>query len=268
MKKRRTLPMASDGAIRGIRLSRNMGKMAWMGAILSALVGFPLPSADGQVPQPTRREHSSRADGNRVVLRVFIPPAPEPTHQVNPVDLVEEPAPAAEEIPAPAPRTEGIPAPAPTHGVLGRTMETVTTRTRPPDGQLPEVLPAVTPGLQPTEQDPRTGCRPWRPLVYHWQAPDASHLPLYFQDVNLERYGYVPRPLRIVQPMVSGARFCATVPALPYLMAIHPPCRPVYALGDYRPGSRVPYRWQHVPLRPRPAGIEAAAITGMIFVVP
>ena len=110
--------------------------------------------------------------------------------------------------------------------------------------------------------------RQWAGLQYCWDAPVLSHGPLYFEEVNLERHGYGPKCLRAVQPVLSGAQFFATVPALPYKIAARPPCHPVYTLGRYRPGSPVPYRVNYPPLSLRGGVAEAGVAVGLIFLIP
>ena len=85
----------------------------------------------------------------------------------------------------------------------------------------------------------------WYTMVETWEAPSFFHRPLYFEEVNLERYGhYVPR----WQPAISAAHFAANLASLPYQMYVHPPCEPVYTLGHYRPGSCNPHQIHYLPL--------------------
>src|SRR5262249_35980113 len=56
--------------------------------------------------------------------------------------------------------------------------------------------------------------------AYYWQASAFCHGPLYFEEVNLERYGY---SFGVLQPAVSGAHFFGTLPLLPYKMAVDRP---------------------------------------------
>ena len=117
--------------------------------------------------------------------------------------------------------------------------------------------------------------RGWDQRMYMWEATSLCHRPLYFEEVNLERYGFFccdhrcgGIPAALVQPVLSGAHFFATVPALPYKMALDPPCECIYTLGHYRPGSCVPHRIHYLPLRPLPAAVEACVITGLVFALP
>ena len=74
--------------------------------------------------------------------------------------------------------------------------------------------------------------------------------------------------LRVFQPVLSGAHFFATVPALPYKMAVDPPWACVSTLGHYRPGSPAPYRVIYPPLSVRGALAEAAVVIGGIVLIP
>jgi hypothetical protein len=106
----------------------------------------------------------------------------------------------------------------------------------------------------------------WIRSLYEWEASWLCHRPLYFEEVNLERYGYSRFPA--LQPVVSGARFFATAPILPYTMTVDPPREGIYALGHYRPGNLAPYQFHWIPLRANAAAVEGAVITGLIFAIP
>jgi hypothetical protein len=110
--------------------------------------------------------------------------------------------------------------------------------------------------------------REWMGLRYSWDAPAFCHQPLYFEEANLERYGYGPRYARVFQPVLSGAHFFATVPVLPYKMAADPLWSRVSNLGHYRPGSPAPYRVMHPSLSARGGLAEAATVLGLIVLIP
>ncbi len=99
--------------------------------------------------------------------------------------------------------------------------------------------------------------------TYHWEAPNLWHYPLYFEDVDLERYGH-SRPWYI-QPFYSTARMSGQLLMGPYQMALLPPWKKDYALGYYRPGRCVPYRYEQVPWNARAAAVQAGAVTGGYF---
>ena len=108
--------------------------------------------------------------------------------------------------------------------------------------------------------------RTWTETMYFWEPAALCHNPLYFEEVNLERYGYTRG--KVIQPLVSAAHFFGSVVALPYLTAADRPRDCIYTLGHYRPGSYAPYRF-HFPPRSTPAGIiEAGVVTGLIFAFP
>ena len=110
--------------------------------------------------------------------------------------------------------------------------------------------------------------RNWPMVCYQWEAPDLAHRPLYFEEVNLERYGYGLKYARIAQPAISAGQFFLTVPILPYKMFAEPAREPVYTLGHYRPGSDVPYRVVAPPLSLSGGLAEAVVAAGLIFVIP
>ncbi|MGV3483894.1 MAG: hypothetical protein ACO1RT_05715 [Planctomycetaceae bacterium] len=106
----------------------------------------------------------------------------------------------------------------------------------------------------------------WVPTNYHFAAANTFSHPRYFEDRMLERHGHERFPH--LQPMVSGARFFATFPMLPYLMTVRPPCECEYQMGYFRPGSCVyPYH-QRPPYQRDAVIVEAAAIAGASVAIP
>ncbi|MGI9427493.1 MAG: hypothetical protein ACR2NM_02465, partial [Bythopirellula sp.] len=93
--------------------------------------------------------------------------------------------------------------------------------------------------------------RQWPQITYTWKAAALCHKPLYFEQVQLERYGHSWGPY--MQPIMSGVHFFGTLPVLPYKMGIRPPCECVYTLGYYRPGSCAPYMIEPLPFTWRAA---------------
>lgn len=108
--------------------------------------------------------------------------------------------------------------------------------------------------------------RSWTPSTYVWKASAACHKPLYFEDVQLERYGHSVGP--ILQPFASSAHFFGTLPILPYKMGLHPPTECMYTLGYYRPGNCAPWLLDPIPLSARAALFEAGAWVGGVVVIP
>jgi hypothetical protein len=108
--------------------------------------------------------------------------------------------------------------------------------------------------------------RAWPQTTFTWTASGLCHRPLYFEDVQLERYGHSWGPY--LQPIVSGAHFFLTVPLLPYKMGLYPPNECIYTLGYYRPGSCAPYLIDPLPLSVRAGLLQAGVWTGGAFLIP
>ena len=112
--------------------------------------------------------------------------------------------------------------------------------------------------------------RSWTAQRKYWAAAATCHLPLYFQDPVLERYGhsveqfvgpigrYLTYPLddptqstqrnQILQPFFSAGLFALQIAALPYNAIMDPPWEAQYDLGYYRPGDVIPTDTYWLPL--------------------
>jgi hypothetical protein len=110
------------------------------------------------------------------------------------------------------------------------------------------------------------GGRQFLASTFTWKASGLCHKPLYFEEVQLERYGHTPGP--IAEPFVSGAHFFANIALLPYKMGISPPHECEYALGYYRPGSCAPWMIPPVPLSVRGAASAAGFYTAGTVLIP
>lgn len=149
----------------------------------------------------------------------------------------------------------------------------ITTRVAP----LPASSDADTPDLMPTNYAARAFARhgqaqyrsepimPWRAYGAPSVTQNFCHRPLYFEEINVERYGY---SAGLMQPAVSAGRFFATIPLLPYKMAVERPTVCRVDGSPYPPGANAPRHRQLPPARVGPALIEAAAIIGMIALIP
>jgi hypothetical protein len=106
------------------------------------------------------------------------------------------------------------------------------------------------------------GPRNWQPQRKYWAAAATCHLPLYFQDPMLERYGHsveqfigpiggwfsypVDDPTQsvqrnqILQPFFSAGLFAFQIAMWPYNLVMDPPYEAQYDLGYYRPGDQIP----------------------------
>ena len=123
--------------------------------------------------------------------------------------------------------------------------------------------------------------RPWMLTSYEWEAPATRHLPLFFEEPNVERMGYTYGfywnicgyesgrcAAECLQPIVSGAHFFGRVAMIPYICGIDPPCEPVYTLGVDRPGSPVPYRKHLVPISFSGIVYQAGTVVGIGYLIP
>jgi len=108
--------------------------------------------------------------------------------------------------------------------------------------------------------------RNWSQVTYMWKASALCHKPLYFEQVQVERYGHSWGPA--LQPIMSGAHFFATIPILPYKMGIETPNECIYTLGHYRPGDCAPYMIEAFPFTWRAAAFQTGFVTGAAVIVP
>ena len=104
------------------------------------------------------------------------------------------------------------------------------------------------------------------PKVFTWQPTNFVHMPVYFDDVPLERYGQTRHAL--VQPAVSAARFALQIPALPYKMGVNRPHECISTLGHQPPGDCVPCIKQTLPHEADATLLEAAVAVGLVFLLP
>ena len=79
--------------------------------------------------------------------------------------------------------------------------------------------------------------RGWSQMMFCWDAPAMYFKPLYFEDVNLERYGIHAGCL---QPLASFGSFFGRCAFLPYRLLVQPPCECIYTLGYERPNNCIP----------------------------
>ena len=112
--------------------------------------------------------------------------------------------------------------------------------------------------------------RNWAPQRKYWAAAATCHLPLYFQDPVLERYGHsveqfvgpigrfltypVDDPTQstqrnqMLQPFFSAGLMGLQIIAWPYNLIMDPPWEAQYDLGYYRPGDNIPTDTYWLPL--------------------
>jgi hypothetical protein len=100
-------------------------------------------------------------------------------------------------------------------------------------------------------------------INYCWEPTNLYAYPLYFEDHCLERYGHTRNIF--LQPVFSVGLFAAQFVGLPYQMTIDPIAKKRYALGWFRPGQYVPYKYYQVPWNTEAAVVEAGVIAGSYF---
>ncbi len=143
-----------------------------------------------------------------------------------------------------------------------------------PEGKLPTDL--AGPCWEQINQS-NSVSRCWPVSNYNWEATCFYHNPLYFEEINAERYGYqcgdrsccctLAREC-CLQPAASAAHFFGTIPALPYCLVAECPTEHVYTLGHYRPGNCNPWRRHWPPCDPVAAVSAGGIWTGLIFAIP
>ena len=196
-------------------------------------------------------------------------------NQVTPVSFQRKPdqRPGLTELPQPTEPSEEVKKPSDdaTTNIAtqqcqpGRPISDLTTDIALPAGQLPTDIAAHCIEANPPAADPRTHGH-WAWTSHHWAATGMHHKPLYFEEINAERYGYTAS--YFLQPLISAGRFYLTIPALPYKMAVECPRQCTYTLGQYRPGSCVPWRRQKWPLKATGAAAQVGVVAGLILLIP
>jgi hypothetical protein len=144
-----------------------------------------------------------------------------------------------------------------------------------PAGESPTDF--ATPCWEQINAGPNAAFRCWPVMSYTWDPTCLCYQPLYFEEINAERYGYICddcccnwccMPGNCMQSAASAAHFFGTIPCLPYCLAAECPTDCVYTLGHYRPGSCPPWRWHWPPWDPYAAAVCAGVYTGFVFAIP
>ena len=107
--------------------------------------------------------------------------------------------------------------------------------------------------------------RSWTPQTTTWYASSLCHKPLYFENIQLERYGHTHGP--VLQPLASTVHFFGKLFFLPYNTSINPPNECQYALGFYRPGNCAPWLKDPFPISLSGAARQTAFWTGFGLLV-
>ncbi|MGQ0634347.1 MAG: hypothetical protein ACT4QC_07045 [Planctomycetaceae bacterium] len=138
-------------------------------------------------------------------------------------------------------------------------------RITPPEGDFP--IDHATPHFAqyPTYLHGLGATRGFAAVPWSWEPTAVCYAPLWFQDINLERYGL---NYGCLQTAVSAVKFYADCALLPYKLVAESPCDCVYTLGYDRPGNCVPYRCYRLPWRTDAALFIGGVATGLIFLAP
>jgi len=132
------------------------------------------------------------------------------------------------------------------------------------EGDVPESLSAPVFAAQPVIDESIPSMQP--PVNLAEYTPwTICFRPLYFEDMALERYGC---NVGYLQSGLSGARFFASVAALPYKMTRRPPRSCQCSNGFSRCGDcplpgygKRKFQWDA-------ALVETAIVTGFVFIIP
>lgn len=146
-----------------------------------------------------------------------------------------------------------------------KTIGQLRARIKPSDGDLPIDHAGPHFAQEPRYYHGYGTERGWDGLSFAWCNTGVCHQPLYFQDLNLERYGY---HYGCSQWLVSSAKFAVDTALLPYQLVVSPPCDCVYTLGYDRPGNCVPYRCYRLPWRTDAAMVLGGVAVGLFFLAP
>lgn len=87
--------------------------------------------------------------------------------------------------------------------------------------------------------------RGFTPMGFGWDAPAVCYKPLFFEDINVERYGI---HYGFFETVISTGRFSKNTILLPYHILIQPMCEQIYTLGYERPSNCVPLHCFHTAL--------------------
>jgi hypothetical protein len=132
------------------------------------------------------------------------------------------------------------------------------TRQRGELAVFPEDYSLYKPGV-------KYGGRAWPEQSFAVVPSFVCYKPLYFQDLNTERYGW---DNGVFQPLLSTGKFYCDLLILPYKMGVDWPCACDYNSGYALPGDCVPYVLYHPEWSWRGAAMQALVIGGGILIFP
>ena len=95
-----------------------------------------------------------------------------------------------------------------------------------------------------------------------WRSPNFTHKTLYFEEMNLERYGISKGNL---QPFYSAYHFFGSVAAIPYSLATRSPNCCTSTIGHCRPGNCCPATKQRLLPLDRKGAATQVLVLGAIL---
>lgn len=145
-------------------------------------------------------------------------------------------------------------------------IDRLTVNVRPTEGELPPDHASAKFEEKGRVVQRMGASRHWMMYEFNWEASALMSRPVYFEDVNLERYGYSHGLL--LEPLFSAGHFFLRVPFIPYMRGANPPLKRIYALGYGRPGTYFPYYLHRPPFSLRGVVQEAACAVGLVYILP
>jgi hypothetical protein len=225
---------------------------------------FDLPKAE-QMPAkvPEQQVPALKSPVESQVPEAQTPAGRAPLEELPFGESAVEASPGDRPATQPFPVAESAPAEPNPNGL--KSIFSIATSTSPPAGELPANRFPSSSDEAPIVYGAGRASRGWAVSEYNWEATAMFHQPLYFEEVNLERYGYTHG---IAQPAISYGQFLVNVIAMPYKVMAEPPREEVYTLGHYRPGSYAPYRIHYPPASVSGGLFEAGVVLGLVFLIP
>jgi hypothetical protein len=187
------------------------------------------------------------------------------SRQLPPASLAPPPAPASEadlpSQPGPAPAVQQFDLDQVNAGLDIRPLRETSIRLAPTSAAPPNPAGNVYAGV--VDQRNSQG---WLAPMYSAHTAGVSYQPLYFEEINLERYGY---NYGCLQPVLSAAKFYGTLPLLPYKMADQPPCSSESNL-ELSPAATAaaPVPCLRRPFNPKAAAVQAGVVAGAFLLIP
>jgi hypothetical protein len=205
---------------------------------------------------------------------------PSPRQDVRPVNFelnAQQPAELAAPVqPLPAPAGAAAALKNPCAAIENKPLNQLGISIAEPAGKLPTDMAAPC-WAEINGQGSPGAARCWPVNNFNWNATCFYHNPLYFEEANLERYGYQCGDRCCcctcgreccLQPAASAAHFYGALLALPYCMFEQCPGDCVYTLGHYRPGDCNPWRCIWPAWDPCAALAAGGIWTGLVFAIP